>query len=565
MNPDTLEPPFTLDLNPMNIFTCLICESFHTNTLEDINSHLVKDRSRPQTPNTNDIVLVMNNNYICRLCNYKTNLKANYQLHSKTDKHLQKLNYINHIREGGSRTEHKLNFPNSTSVQLKCNACEFYTNSMQKLTLHCGNGKHEKMDFWLKYLIKRISSEQASYNNILCKMCDFSSENLIGLMRHLRSGIHPIDNFDEISKMFDLQVDHKQTEPHTNKSEILPLSLKIDLSEENGNIEEDIAEIVLKCNNCEYFASTKLEMEAHIDNFHENCSENYYLSIPTNPGALKAFQAALAFAAVAAQTSPTQKKQKIERKFLCPLCESAFCQKIELEEHLVTVHSVNNSESVNRLLKMLEENSNSISSSHVVSEKHVYKYRCKQCSLAFKTEEKLTNHSLYHTMRDATKCFLCHRTFRTTLALQKHMELHDKEKSEEILDEEPLLEVQNKIDQEISSNVDNITSTNSTIPSSISQQQLSQTNSTAFNQTQSQLDVLSLMHFHHQLMSLNFMNLAPPLTFGSSHLPSNNTDGARAVNLAKPVAPTTSDSSDNLLPSIQTVSFKQNFSLYYLD
>ncbi|KNC24219.1 Zinc finger protein 2, partial [Lucilia cuprina] len=58
----------------------------------------------------------------------------------------------------------------------------------------------------------------------------------------------------------------------------------------------------------------------------------------------------------------------------------------------------------------------------VISERHVYKYRCKQCSLAFKTQEKLTTHTLYHTMRDATKCAMCQRNFRSTQALQKHME-----------------------------------------------------------------------------------------------------------------------------------------------
>lgn len=58
----------------------------------------------------------------------------------------------------------------------------------------------------------------------------------------------------------------------------------------------------------------------------------------------------------------------------------------------------------------------------VISERHVYKYRCKLCSLAFKTQEKLNVHSLYHTMREATKCHLCARNFRSLASLQKHME-----------------------------------------------------------------------------------------------------------------------------------------------
>lgn len=59
----------------------------------------------------------------------------------------------------------------------------------------------------------------------------------------------------------------------------------------------------------------------------------------------------------------------------------------------------------------------------VISERHAYKYRCKLCSLAFKTQEKLSIHSLYHSMREATKCHLCARNFRSLTSLQKHMEL----------------------------------------------------------------------------------------------------------------------------------------------
>lgn len=68
-----------------------------------------------------------------------------------------------------------------------------------------------------------------------------------------------------------------------------------------------------------------------------------------------------------------------------------------------------------------------------VSEKHVYKYRCNQCSLAFKTIEKLQLHSQYHVIRDATKCVLCGRSFRSVLALQKHVETSHPELSEEEL------------------------------------------------------------------------------------------------------------------------------------
>ena len=72
--------------------------------------------------------------------------------------------------------------------------------------------------------------------------------------------------------------------------------------------------------------------------------------------------------------------------------------------------------------KMVVEDCTSISPIGAISEKHVYKYRCGQCSLAFKTQEKLETHSQYHQIRDSTKCKLCDRNFRTVAALLKHVD-----------------------------------------------------------------------------------------------------------------------------------------------
>ncbi|KAK1884876.1 Zinc finger homeobox protein 4 [Dissostichus eleginoides] len=65
-----------------------------------------------------------------------------------------------------------------------------------------------------------------------------------------------------------------------------------------------------------------------------------------------------------------------------------------------------------------------------VSDRHVYKYRCNHCSLAFKTMQKLQIHSQYHAIRAATMCSLCQRSFRTFLALKKHLETGHPELSE---------------------------------------------------------------------------------------------------------------------------------------
>lgn len=133
----------------------------------------------------------------------------------------------------------------------------------------------------------------------------------------------------------------------------------------------------------------------------------------------------------------------------CPLCQDQFSVKRALEQHLMTVHSVS-SDGLARLLNIVDpaqwlpinkstkpaqsptsqipqreptDESEDAGKNAVISEKHVYKYRCKLCSLAFKTPEKLNTHALYHSMRDATRCHVCGRNFRSAGSLQKHVEL----------------------------------------------------------------------------------------------------------------------------------------------
>lgn len=208
LNPDSFEPPIESDLKPKTLFTCLVCSSFHTNTIDDLNNHIIMDRSRT---NSNDIMIIVNSNYICRLCNYKTNLKANFQLHCKTDKHIQKLNYINHIKEGGSKNEYKLKYNTNQSVQLKCNCCDYYTNSIQKLNVHIQNVRHENMKIIFNHLLrlshqiveenlhqsqslfagpKQTNDEQNSKLLLTCKICNFKAPFLLAMIQHIKSLRH---------------------------------------------------------------------------------------------------------------------------------------------------------------------------------------------------------------------------------------------------------------------------------------------------------------------------------------------------------------------------------------
>lgn len=120
----------------------------------------------------------------------------------------------------------------------------------------------------------------------------------------------------------------------------------------------------------------------------------------------------------------------------CSICSTAFKSMSDLFMHANEVQHFqiagNGGDACMCILRVCHQQFNSLNAmiahfkdchmNAVISERHVYKYRCKLCSLAFKTQEKLNVHSLYHTMREATKCHLCARNFRSITSLQKHMD-----------------------------------------------------------------------------------------------------------------------------------------------
>ncbi len=117
-------------------------------------------------------------------------------------------------------------------------------------------------------------------------------------------------------------------------------------------------------------------------------------------------------------------------------CESPSTTTNPLEEDSITGSDANEKATGNRESsddQMAPTSTTNDSSIGTISEKHVYKYRCAQCSLAFKTAEKLALHSQYHVIRDSTKCRMCSRSFRSIQALLKHVETsHNEVPAEEL-------------------------------------------------------------------------------------------------------------------------------------
>ncbi|VDN05683.1 unnamed protein product [Thelazia callipaeda] len=78
------------DLNTENLLQCMICSTYSTDSISKMIEHIEKDRNHPFMGD----ISVIRGVYQCNLCPYSTSLKANFQLHTRTDKHVQRTQMV---------------------------------------------------------------------------------------------------------------------------------------------------------------------------------------------------------------------------------------------------------------------------------------------------------------------------------------------------------------------------------------------------------------------------------------------------------------------------------------
>lgn len=175
------------------IYQCCVCCVFSVDSVEALGTHFQMDRTRTRE---DEVLVAVAGSYICKLCQYKTTLRANFQLHCKTDKHLQRLQQVNHVKEGGQRNEWKLKYVNvSNPVQVRCNACDYYTNSVHKLQLHAASPRHQICQTLFQHLVQLESAHppQAQQQHLLlysCKPCEFNTAKRSQLIEHIGGADH---------------------------------------------------------------------------------------------------------------------------------------------------------------------------------------------------------------------------------------------------------------------------------------------------------------------------------------------------------------------------------------
>lgn len=519
------DPGMRLDAVPYDdtcrLLHCCVCTTFSCDTIEALSQHISRDRTGVREEEVVALIPGGPNSapqQFCKLCEYKSPLKANFQLHCKTDKHLQHLQHVNHMKEGGSRTDWKVKYVKvSNPVQVRCNVCDYYTNSIHKLQMHAATPRHESatrvfMHLQLSERIVRASqpedgdARKTLYYN--CSLCHQATRSKIALVHHINSVKHlqhenlrqlKLQQQQQMGQLSQLKSVDEEIRELFQVKEYSPNEHIVFADDGESRFSPDRA--LQRC--CPLRPDARPEPESPVSRPPSAPSHDLIAPSPAvDPASASMLKQALQDQARAKgdtghscpfckytcssevkmqlhvltqhskHPAESGKKSLLLRCPLCPTDVSPFHERAALESHLIDNHQVtrDNLDQIFHLLvpqveaavpekrsrisheeaedgaldnmdtrsdsgdSLRDQEANSIEQQAAkflelgggrpaaISDRHVYKYRCNQCSLAFKTMEKLQLHSQYHLIRAATQCVVCRRSFRSVEALQRHVE-----------------------------------------------------------------------------------------------------------------------------------------------
>ncbi|XP_067276083.1 zinc finger homeobox protein 3 [Pseudorasbora parva] len=528
------------ETSSQKLFECILCGHFSCDTLEELSQHLTMQRSLPNSywrSTTGDT-------HHCRLCHYATPLRANFQLHCQTDKHVQRYQLAAHLREASSQhvnieeeeEEWRLRCVAAGSqVQLRCNACDYEASSLEKLKLHTMNSRHETSLRLYKYL-QQLDGVESEDVWLHCVLCDFSTQNSLSLVQHSHSLSHQrgegllrlqriqtgLQDEEELGAIFTIRKGPAQENaPQGDQNGMDSPTEEVTANQEDRSKHGDITG-----KKSEGIIQTETEQNESSSSPKRSSSgsdESVDLSPCKRPRIQEEMRQCpfcrFRHSDIERLRSHVMNQHAVQPALRCPLCQDTLHSIALLRTHLTQLHSVtadctqklintviasdvlpekmflpvhsSDTQLINanetkrqdemstnaepergttphleaaKIYKQPSEDAESTKENNAafpcwqkgcnkvftsssalqthfnqlhsqksqtaISDRHIYKYRCNQCSLAFKTPEKLQLHSQYHAIRAATICCLCQRSFRTTQALRKHLETSHLELSE---------------------------------------------------------------------------------------------------------------------------------------
>lgn len=154
----------------LKFFQCVVCNKFMIDNLDMLGLYMNVECSLLE----DEWKVVMGDLYQCKFCCYNIQFKVNFQLYCKIDKYVQKYQLVVYIKEGGKVNEWRFkcvvigNF-----VYFKCNVCDYYINSLEKLWLYMVNFRYEVSLKLYKYLQQYESGVEGESCYYYCVLCNY--------------------------------------------------------------------------------------------------------------------------------------------------------------------------------------------------------------------------------------------------------------------------------------------------------------------------------------------------------------------------------------------------------
>ncbi|GCC49059.1 hypothetical protein chiPu_0033121, partial [Chiloscyllium punctatum] len=120
------------------VYECLVCRRFGSESLDALQRHLGARRWLAEAAWRESA----GEAYHCRICRYRTGLRANFQLHLRTEKHAHNYQLAAHLASGGIPLPPGALHPGNP-LHVRCNLCRFQTTSRQQLDLHVAGSWHQ--------------------------------------------------------------------------------------------------------------------------------------------------------------------------------------------------------------------------------------------------------------------------------------------------------------------------------------------------------------------------------------------------------------------------------------
>lgn len=191
---------------------CQVCGVFSTDNGENLITHAEQNRIPINIDFANQQVTShLSGVWHCSLCSYRSRLKANFQLHCKTEKHAQRLSLLLHMWEGkGGNLAVSLhsnhlsvagNSKGSVYCQLRCLPCNFFTCSVHKMRVHCQMPGHDFLASVFGALVAKRNQLKTSFqekskeglNNVKffysCQRCEIAYSTVNALIQHFKSSV----------------------------------------------------------------------------------------------------------------------------------------------------------------------------------------------------------------------------------------------------------------------------------------------------------------------------------------------------------------------------------------